>query len=136
MAWDMAHGTLHGYDLFAPSENILAHEYRPGSMGLPKFWETVGRMFGRPGFNTQLMLMVICRVKNHLGYPECLPGGKDIHPQVDVLSYTKEYGMGSKRSLDMYMAMAEMDIKSMKVSGHLGWCAKGDSPPMAGWSYS
>jgi hypothetical protein len=54
----------------------------------------------------------------------------------DVLSYTKEYGMGSKRSLDMYMAMAEMDIKSMKVSGHLGWCAKGDSPPMAGWSYS
>jgi hypothetical protein len=39
-------------------------------------------MFGRPGFNTQLMLMVICRVKNHLGYPECLPGGKDIHPQV------------------------------------------------------
>ena len=44
--------------------------------------------------------------------------------------------MGSKRSLDMYMAMAEMDIKSMKVSGHLGWCAKGDSPPMAGWSYS
>ena len=25
-----------GYDIFAPRENILAHEYRPGSMGLPK----------------------------------------------------------------------------------------------------
>lgn len=58
-----------GWDLYAPTVNILAHEYRPGSMGLPKFWETVGRAFGRSGFNTQLMLMVICRVKSMIGYP-------------------------------------------------------------------
>jgi hypothetical protein len=123
-----------GYDIFAPSQNILAHEYRPGSMGLPKFWETVGRMFGRPGFNTQLMLLVICRVKNHLGYPECLSGGKDIHP--GVLSHQAEYGMGRARSLAQYMKMAQIDMNKMTLASHLEWCAKGEDPPMDGWSYS
>ena len=45
-------------------------EYRPGRMGLPKFWGSVGRVFGRPGFNTPLMLKVVQRVKHMIGYPE------------------------------------------------------------------
>ena len=43
-----------------------------------QFWETVGRVFGRPGFNTQLMHIGLCRVKNHMRYPECEPGGADL----------------------------------------------------------
>ncbi len=44
----------HGWDIYAPRKNLIAHQYRPGSMGLPKFWENTGRVFGRPGpgFNT------------------------------------------------------------------------------------
>ena len=43
-----------GWDIYAPRKNWIAHQYRPGKMGLPKFWENTGRVFGRPGpdFNT------------------------------------------------------------------------------------
>ena len=51
----------HGWDIYAPRKNLIAHQYRPGSMGLPKFWENTGRVFGRPGpgFNTLVSLVVI-----------------------------------------------------------------------------
>ena len=60
----------HGWDIFAPPTNVVAHEYRPGRLGLPKFWETVARVFNRPGFNTPLMLKVVQRVKHMIGYPD------------------------------------------------------------------
>jgi len=124
-----------GYDIFAPRENILAHEYRPGSMGLPKFWETVGRVFGRPNMNTELMHIGICRVKNHLGYPECLEGkGRDLKP--GVLFAQKYYGMGTVRTLDQYFEMAGIDMKNMKIDQNVPWCARGVDPPMNGWSYA
>ena len=118
--------------IVSKEHNILIHSNsRPGSLGLPKFWETVGRLFGRPGFNTQLMLIVICRVKNYLEYPECLSGGKDLHSEVDVLSHKSEYGMGTKRALASYFYLAGIDINKREISGHLGWCAKGENP----WSH-
>ena len=39
----------HGWYIYAPRKNLIAHQYRPGRMGLPKFWENTGRVFGRPG---------------------------------------------------------------------------------------
>ena len=55
----------HGWDIYAPRKNWIAHQYRPGRMGLPKFWGSVGRMFGRPGpgFSNQLQKRLIKRVK-------------------------------------------------------------------------
>ena len=32
-----------GWDIYAPRTNMIAHQYRPGRMGLPKFWESVVR---------------------------------------------------------------------------------------------
>jgi [Skp1-protein]-hydroxyproline N-acetylglucosaminyltransferase len=48
----------HGWGIYAPRKNLIAHQYRPGRMGLPKFWENTGRVFGRPGpgFNTEVSL--------------------------------------------------------------------------------
>jgi len=123
-----------GYDIFAPRQNLLAHEYRPGSMGLPKFWETVGRVFGRPGFNTQLMHIGICRVKYYMGYPECQPGGEDLHE--GVLFEEGRYGMGTVRSLQQFFEFAGIDMANMKISGSLPWCNKGADPPFKGWSYA
>lgn len=50
----------HGWDIYAPRHNWIAHQYRPGRMGLPKFWGSVGRLFGKPGpgFSNQLQLRV------------------------------------------------------------------------------
>merc|ERR1711862_971294 len=61
----------HGWDIYAPRENLIAHQYRPGRMGLPKFWENTGRVFGRPGpgFNTKLQAITIQRIKYMVGYP-------------------------------------------------------------------
>ncbi len=52
----------HGWGIYAPRKNLIAHQYRPGRMGLPKFWENTGRVFGRPGpgFNTEVSLLVDC----------------------------------------------------------------------------
>jgi hypothetical protein len=36
----------HGWDIYAPRKDYFAHQYRPGSMGLPKFWESLNRVFG------------------------------------------------------------------------------------------
>ena len=35
----------HGWDIYAPRKNLIAHQYRPGRMGLPKFWETTNRLY-------------------------------------------------------------------------------------------
>jgi hypothetical protein len=35
----------HGWDIYAPRKNLIAHQYRPGRMGLPKFWETANRLY-------------------------------------------------------------------------------------------
>jgi hypothetical protein len=124
-----------GYDIFAPRTNLLAHEYRPGSMGLPKFWETVGRVFGRPGFNTQLMHIGICRVKNYMGYPECMSGGADLVSD-GVLFESEHYGMGSVRTLDQFLDFAGIDMANMHIAPSLPWCNKGADPPFKGWTYA
>jgi hypothetical protein len=107
-------------------------------MGLPKFWETVGRVFGRPGFNTQLMHLGLCRVKNHLGYPECRAGGNELEPKTEsaVLFAQQEYGMGTVRTLQQFLDFAGIDMQKMTIAGSLQWCIKGEDPPMPGWSYA
>lgn len=114
------------------------YRYRPGSMGLPKFWETVGRVFGRPGFNTQLMHIGLCRVKSLLNYPECQPGGKELEAKMEeaVLYAQKDYGMGNVRTMQQFLDFAGIDMEKMTIAGNLKWCSKGEDPPMPGWSYA
>lgn len=45
----------HGWDIYAPRKDYFAHQYRPGSMGLPKFWENLSRVFGgRDGMDVKV----------------------------------------------------------------------------------
>ena len=44
----------HRWDFYAPRKNLIAHQYRPGRMGLPNFWRNVGRLYGRSGMNYAL----------------------------------------------------------------------------------
>jgi [Skp1-protein]-hydroxyproline N-acetylglucosaminyltransferase len=45
----------HGWDAYAPRKDWIAHQYRPGKMGLPKFWENTARVFGgRGGFDNEV----------------------------------------------------------------------------------
>ena len=44
-----------GWYAYAPRKDWIAHQYRPGNMGLPKFWENTARVFGgRGGFDNEV----------------------------------------------------------------------------------
>ena len=113
----------HGWDIYAPRKNYIAHQYRPGRMGLPKFWENTGRVFGRPGpgFNTQLQTITIQRIKYMVGYKDSTKEfleGKDW--QV-VLTDFEHYGPGDVRPLLKYLHEVRINVESETCS-HIDWC--------------
>ena len=114
-----------GWDIYAPRENLIAHQYRPGKMGLPKFWGSVGRLFGRPGpgFNTRLQKVLIRRVKSLVGYPEVAPDIVREDGFGIVLRDMEHYGMGNKRTLEAYHELTNINIKEHSC-GRMAWCNK------------
>lgn len=120
----------HGWDIYAPRKNWIAHQYRPGRMGLPKFWGTVGRLFNRPGpgFSNELQLRLIKRVKFLVGYEDCCSAEK-IKEDGDelVLMDAQHYGMGNLRlrSREDYLEWARIDVHAKKCK-HNDWCNKGE----------
>ncbi|KAL3776917.1 hypothetical protein ACHAWO_004156 [Cyclotella atomus] len=118
----------HGWDIYAPRKNWIAHQYRPGRMGLPKFWGSVGRMFGRPGpgFSNELQLKLIKRVKHLVGYKECctrekLQQGGDESVLIDV----EHYAFGDVRSREEYLEWAKIDVENHRCY-RIDWCNKGE----------
>mmetsp|Transcript_31469 Transcript_31469/g.59963 ORF Transcript_31469/g.59963 Transcript_31469/m.59963 type:complete len:693 (-) Transcript_31469:155-2233(-) len=115
----------HGWDIYAPRKNLIAHQYRPGRMGLPKFWENTGRVFGRPGpgFNTLLQTITIQRIKYMVGYAsstrEALEG---LNYQI-VLTEFEHYSPGDERTMTQFLEHTNIDLQSEKC-GHIDWCNK------------
>lgn len=119
----------HGWDIYAPRKNLIAHQYRPGRMGLPKFWESVGRRYGKPGLNTKLQGSVIMRVKHLVGYPDAsLEKLKQLDIEF-VLEKIEEYGMGDERKYNPdYMEFAGMSVDNEHdaLQCHaISWCNQG-----------
>lgn len=113
-----------GYHIFSPTINVLAHIYVRRNK--PKFWETVGRAFKRPGFHNRLNTIVIRRVKNLLEYPET--DDELVWPKSLIVDKPM-YGMGTERTLAQYMEMVGLD-QVAKTSKKLEWCHKGELPPV------
>ncbi|KAL7465188.1 hypothetical protein ACHAXS_005520 [Conticribra weissflogii] len=113
----------HGWDIYAPRKNWIAHQYRPGRMGLPKFWENTGRVFGRPGpgFNTQLQTITIQRVKHMVGYKESTTEWLRDHNYQVVLTDFEHYGPGEIRTREEFLEHTNIDMEKEKC-GHIGWC--------------
>ena len=100
----------HGWDIYAPRKNLIAHQYRPGYMGLPKFWGTVNRLYRGSANNNVLQKPVIKRVKNMVGYPDAT---SEMIKKEDidlVLIDIDHYGLGSERSWSEYLEFANMHI--------------------------
>jgi len=113
-----------GWDIYAPRTNMIAHQYRPGRMGLPKFWEAVGRDSHRPQLNTRLQAHVLRRVKYMVGYAD--DTREKIEDEGDGLALTEfeKYGLGTVRTGQAYLNLTNIDPIAMKC-GHNTWCAKG-----------
>jgi len=116
-----------GWDIYAPRENLIAHEYRPGRMGLPKFWGSVGRTYGRsgPGFNTVLQIEMIKRLKHLIGYPEVSREAIERQGNEFVLTEFEHYSMGTERTAEAYLELTEIDVKNQRC-GHITWCGQGE----------
>ena len=115
-----------GFDVYSPRVNFFAHQYRPGRLGLPKFWESQDRAFGSGGSNTRFMLMIVDRVKHMVGYESQVKNP-------DVLQHVNDrdgpnYGLGSHRSLTEFLQFAGLDMVAMTARSP-GWCARNDYPP-------
>jgi len=118
----------HGWDIYAPRMNWIAHQYRPGRMGLPKFWGSVGRLFNRPGpgFSNQLQLRLIKRVKHLVGYKDCCSREKLMRDGDElVLTEVEHYGFGDVRSPEEYLKWTKIDVDK-KQCHHIPWCNNGD----------
>ena len=117
-----------GWDIYAPRKNLIAHQYRPGRMGLPKFWGSVGRTFsesgGRSVYN-KLQIEVIQRVKHFMGYPEATRKLIEENYNVLVLADVEHYGLGHNRTREAYIELAGLDLKD-KICRPLHWCNHGE----------
>jgi len=115
-----------GWNMYAPRVNLIAHQYRPGRLGLPKFWETVGRVFGRPGpgFNTQLQKITLQRLKHMLGYDDSSLEHMTQSGASKVLLDIEHYGMGQKRTRQEYLQLTNIDMEHKKCS-RITWCNQG-----------
>jgi len=110
-----------GYNIYAPRRNYIAHEYRPGRMGLPKFWGSVGRLFRRPGFNTPLQLKAVQRIKHLIGYEDAATDKVEAAGNLDVLTEFDNYAMGHERSLADYLQLVGIDVVNKKCNA-ISWC--------------
>mmetsp|Transcript_10042 Transcript_10042/g.15192 ORF Transcript_10042/g.15192 Transcript_10042/m.15192 type:complete len:500 (-) Transcript_10042:145-1644(-) len=113
-----------GYDIFAPTINVLNHYYV--RRHYPKFWESVNRYFKKPIHN-EIIELVIKRVKCMLGYGEST--AKMVSPH-SLLYRLEDWSMGKKRSFKSYMDMVGIDPVNKKVTPNR-WCHNGLWPPQA-----
>jgi hypothetical protein len=118
----------HGWNIYAPRKNLIGHQYRPGRMGLPKFWESVNRLYKPGSGNNQLQSIVIHRVKHMVGYPDSsIEKIREMDIEF-VLEDIEHYGLGTERSWQDYLEFAHMSIDQehdVIVCSHNDWCNQG-----------
>jgi len=118
----------HGWDIYAPRKNLIAHQYRPGRMGLPKYWEIVNRLYGRQGMNNILQSKMIKRIKNMVGYPDASLEKIKAEGIEYVLQGLDEYGMGTNRTYADYMKFAGIHVDQKHNALQctpIQWCNRG-----------
>ena len=95
-------------------------------MGLPKFWESVGRGSGRPGLSNRVQSHMIKRIKHMVGYPECTRDLVESEGDGVVLAEVEKYSMGTVRPAKDYLELTMIDPVAKKCPGRMPWCGKGE----------
>jgi hypothetical protein len=93
-------------------------------MGLPKFWESVGRDSGRPNLSVRLQGEVIKRVKHMVGYPEVSIEALEADGDGFILTELDQYGLGTVRTREAYLELTNIDLEN-KVCKKMTWCEHG-----------
>jgi len=117
-----------GWDIYAPRKNLIVHQYRPPSLGIPKYWSTVNQMMKKGFQNNYLQGRIIRRVKNLVGYPGSTTDKIETDGSSIILTELEHYGLGSVRSWDDYMKFTNLTIDEKNdiiVCHKIEWCNKG-----------
>jgi len=112
-----------GWKIYAPRKNLISHQYRPGRMGLPKFWGSVNRLFHRGAMNNNLQGVVVGRIKNLVGYADNTKEKIEKDGYGIILKEQKHYGIGNEHTLQEYMTFAGIDMEK-KICKTPDWCFK------------
>ena len=104
-------------------DDVTQSQYRPGRLGLPKFWESVGRDSGRASLNTRLQKHVIRRVKHMLAYPT--DSKEIIQQEGDGISLHnfENYSLGHDRTLEDYLQWTHINPTKQETK-KMEWCLK------------
>ena len=97
-----------------------------GRLGLPKFWESVGRGSGRPGLSNKIQAHVIKRIKYMVGYPETTRALVEADGDGIVLTEVDKYSMGTVRPASDYLELTMIDPVEKKCPARMPWCGKGE----------
>jgi len=115
-----------GWNIYAPRKNLIIHQYRPGRMGLPKFWEGVNRLYrGSGADNNSLQGRAVQRVKYMVGYPETTAEILKDKNEFFILTEQEHYGVGTERTLEEYMNWTGIDVNAKKCA-RIKWCSNGE----------
>lgn len=116
-----------GWNIYAPRKNFISHQYRPGRLGLPKFWGSAGRVFHRPQLTNRIQQPVIQRVKHLIGYKSASLEVIKEQKLERVLTDSDFYGLGRERTWQEFMDFARMNATETQLKCHkIPWCNKGE----------
>ena len=111
----------HGYDLYAPSVDVLQHEYV--RKHAPKFWESVGEVYSNPGIHNELTDLIVQRVQHLAKFPEA-DAPEKVQP-ASLLTRMSEFGPGPVRSEKDFAKNMGLDFVH-RVQRAPAWCT---APP-------
>jgi [Skp1-protein]-hydroxyproline N-acetylglucosaminyltransferase len=114
-----------GWNIYAPRVNLITHQYRPGRMGLPKFWESVQRTWRQPSMNTMIQKQLIQRIKNIVLYSDVTVESIESNGNGIVLRDAEHYGLGKARKGTEYLEFANIDMEA-KQCKYMKWCSSGE----------
>uniref|UniRef100_A0A7S3UTW3 Uncharacterized protein n=1 Tax=Heterosigma akashiwo TaxID=2829 RepID=A0A7S3UTW3_HETAK len=115
----------HGYDIFSPGQNYLAHYY--SRIDQPKFYEAPRRLFAGSGqIWSRLQRLVTQRIKHVVGYPE-FANASQLAPPSLAAAALGVYGPGDARPPEGFHRVVNVDLAN-KRTGWVGWCQRGAAP--------
>ena len=109
-----------GFDIYAPSYDFLRHEYvRKES---PKFWESVGMVFGNGNMHNGLTDLIIPRVQALVKWKE------ESESDESVFTLQERYQIGTARTREQFVKIMNIDTENLKQTPPR-WCKAGTNYP-------
>lgn len=113
----------HGYDIYAPSQDVLQHEYvRKES---PKFWESVGQVYSHANLHNELTDVVVQRVQYLSKFPEA-DSPEKLQPRTLLLRFD-QFGCGNVRHERDFAKAMGLDFATHRQTPP-EWCIAGTLP--------